>query len=76
MMAERRATDRLAAVQQRVRHSAHCHNMAAAREVREAAEQRQEDEERARLASLARAREHQYPLPSFILIEDAQRRRR
>jgi hypothetical protein len=36
----------------------------------------QDEEERMRAAVLARAREHQYPLPSFGLIEDAQRCRR
>jgi hypothetical protein len=53
--------------------------MAAAREARVAAERRQEEEERARVASLARARENQYPLPSYYvdtdILEDAQRRR-
>jgi hypothetical protein len=53
--------------------------MAAGREARRAAEWRQEEEERAREAALARADEHQYPLPSYIdvgIIEDAQHRRR
>jgi hypothetical protein len=69
----------LAASQQRAHHLAHRRNMAAAREARVAAEQRQEEEERARAAVLARARENQYPLPSYYadagILEDAQRRR-
>jgi hypothetical protein len=49
--------------------------MAAAREARGAAEQRQEEEERARAATVARVCEHQYPLPSFSLVKDIQQHR-
>jgi hypothetical protein len=80
MAAERRvAVANLAASQQMVHHLAHLHNMAAAREAWVAAERRQEEEERARTAALVRARENQYPLPSYYadagILEDAQRRR-
>jgi hypothetical protein len=44
--------------------------MAAAREVAE----RRQEEDRARAAVSARAREHQYPLPSFAAYEDTQQR--
>jgi hypothetical protein len=64
MVAERRAT-----AQQRACHLAHRGNMAATREAAE----RQQEEDRAR-GSLARAREHQYSLPSFAAYEDAGRR--
>jgi hypothetical protein len=53
--------------------------MAVAREARGPAVRHQEEEKRAREAALARAREHQYPLPSYAdtgIIEDAQHRHR
>jgi hypothetical protein len=71
MVAEgKAAADRLAAAQERARHSAHRGNMAAARK----AAKWWQEEDQARAAVLARAREHQYPLPSFGAHEDDERR--
>jgi hypothetical protein len=79
MAVERRAAAAdLAASQHSARHLAYRRNIAAARKARDAAKRCQE-EERARAAALARARENQYSLPSYYanagILEDAQCRR-
>jgi hypothetical protein len=92
MAAERRAAaDELAASQQSARQSAYLRNLAAETDSRaatgrwlhekraRAAAGRRLQEERAGAVELVRAREHQYPLPSYHddadIIEDAQRHR-
>jgi hypothetical protein len=78
MVAERRAA-RLAMAQEAARQSAHPCNMAVAREAMAAAGGYHEEEDRERAAAaMTRASQHhnQYPFPSFVNYEDAERHRR